>query len=115
VVPTTGFIVEDARGALCFSSDTGPTDRFWQVVNATRRVKAVITETSFPNELQDLANVSAHLTPRTLGDELRKLEHDVPVYLYGFKPRHVRTIRAQVATLRRKRLYMLSQGKTYRF
>lgn len=115
VVPTTGFIVEDSQGALAFSSDTGPTERFWQVVNATQRVKAVITETSFPNELLDLAQVSGHLTPRLLGEELKKLEHDVPVYLYGFKPRHVRTIGAQVATLRRKRLKMLVQGSTYHF
>ena len=56
----------------------------------------MITETSFPNELQDLANVSGHLTPQTLEPELRKLKQDVPVYLYGGKPKHLETIKRQV-------------------
>ena len=33
IVPTTGFIVEDKKGAIAFSSDTGPTERFWELVN----------------------------------------------------------------------------------
>jgi ribonuclease BN (tRNA processing enzyme) len=115
IVPTTGFLVEDKTGAIAYSSDTGPTERFWEIVNRTRNLKAVITETSFPNELQDLANVSGHMTPQTLGRELRKLKRDVPVYLSGAKPRHLARIRRQVRTLKRKRLIFLTQGRTYRF
>ena len=115
VVPTTGFIVEDEEGAVAFSSDTGPTERFWEVVNTIERLKVVITETSFPNELQDLADVSGHLTPRTLAVELKKLKKDVPVYLYGGKPKHLDTIKRQIKALGRKRLKLLVQGKTYKF
>jgi cAMP phosphodiesterase len=115
IVPTTGFIVEDKKAAVAFSSDTGPTQRFWEVVNATKNLKAVITETSFPNEMQDLANVSGHLTPISLSQELRKLKRDVPVYLYGCKPKHLDTIKRQVRGLKLKRLQMLVQGKTYNF
>jgi cAMP phosphodiesterase len=115
IVPTTGFIVEDKKGAVAFSSDTGPTERFWELVNATSNLKAVITETSFPNEMQDLANVSGHLTPAALKQELRKLKKDVPVYLYGFKPKHLKRIRQQVRELERPRLHLLTQGKTYKF
>jgi cAMP phosphodiesterase len=115
IVPTTGFILEDKKGAIAFSSDTGPTDRFWEIVNTVDRLKAVITETSFPNELQDLANVSGHLTPATLGPELEKLKKDVPVYLYGGKPKHLGKIERQVKALKRRRLQMLVQGKTYNF
>ena len=61
--------------------DTGPTHRFWEVLNRVKRLKVVITEASFPNELQELADVSGHLTPQTLDRELKKLKHDVPVYL----------------------------------
>jgi cAMP phosphodiesterase len=113
LVPTTGFIVSDKKSVLAFSSDTGPTERFWEVVNGTRNLKAVITETSFPNELQDLANISGHLTPALLNLELRKLKKDVPVYLYGCKPKHLQRIRRQVGALKRKRLQFLEQGKTY--
>ena len=115
IVPTTGFILEDSRGAIAFSSDTGPTERFWEVVNSVKRLRAVITETSFPNELHDLAHVSGHLTAALLGRELEKLEKDVPVYLYGGKPRHLARIRREVRALKRKRLELLVQGRTYRF
>ncbi|MBI3931788.1 MAG: 3',5'-cyclic-nucleotide phosphodiesterase [Acidobacteria bacterium] len=115
IVPTTGFIVEDKKVSLGFSSDTGPTERFWEVVNGVKNLKVVITETSFPNELQDLANVSGHLTPATLDMELKKLKKDVPVYLYGGKPKHLDTIKRQVKALKRKRLQLLVQGKTYNF
>ena len=114
IVPTTGFIVEDGRGVIAFSSDTGPTQRFWEVTNETKKLKAVITETSFPNELQDLAHVSGHLTPATLDQELRKLKRDVPVYLYGFKPKHFKVIKQQIRALKRRNLHLLVQGKTYR-
>ena len=84
-------------------------------MNEIRNLKAVITETSFPNELQDLAQISGHLTPATLDAELDKLKKDVPVYLYGGKPKHLKTIRKQVAALKRKKVSLLEQGKTYRF
>ena len=75
----------------------------------------MITETSFPNELQDLADVSGHLTPQTLGRELKKLKSEVPVFLYGGKPKHLETIQRQVRTLKRRDLRLLVQGRTYRF
>jgi cAMP phosphodiesterase len=115
LVPTAGFIVEDKKSAIAFSSDTGPTHRFWELVNGLKNLKAVITETSFPNELQDLAQISGHLTPATLDVELEKLEKDVPVYLYGGKPKHLKAIKKQVAALKRKKLALLEQGRTYRF
>ena len=115
IVPTTGFVVEDKTAAVAFSSDTGPTQRFWEIVNKVKKLKAVITETSFPNSLQDLAHVSGHLTPATLDPELRKLKRDVPVYLYGAKPKHLKVIKDEVQSLKRKNLRFLVQGKTYQF
>jgi cAMP phosphodiesterase len=115
IVPTTGFILEDKKGAIAFSSDTGPTLRFWEVVNGIKNLKSVITETSFPNELQELATISGHMTPNTLEAELRKLKRNVPVYLYGGKPKHLTTIKKQLRALKRKSLHMLVQGKTYTF
>ena len=68
-----------------------------------------------PPERLHLANVSGHLTPQTLDIELQKLQRDVPVYLYGGKPRHLARIRAQVRSLKRRKLSFLVQGKTYKF
>jgi cAMP phosphodiesterase len=115
IVPTAGFLVEDKRSAIAFSSDTGPTQRFWDVVNSMKKLKAVITETSFPNDLQELARVSGHLTPATLDKELGKLKRNVPVYIYGLKPKYVKTLRQQIRALKRKNLHLFVQGKTYKF
>jgi cAMP phosphodiesterase len=115
IVPTTGFILEDKQGAIAFSSDTGPTERFWEVVNEVKKLKAVITETSFPNELHELARVSGHLTPEALDRELGKLQLDVPVFLYGGKPKHLKAIKKQVGALKRRNVRFLVQGRTYKF
>ena len=114
-VPTSGYILEDKRGALAFSSDTGPTHRFWELVNSVKRLKGVITECSFPNELKDLARISGHLTPELLEQELKKLKRDVPVYLYGCKPKHLTTIKREIKGLKQRRLHMMVQGRTYQF
>jgi 3',5'-cyclic-nucleotide phosphodiesterase len=114
-VPTSGYILEDKKGALAFSSDTGPTHRFWELVNGLKRLKVVITECSFPNELKELAKISGHLTPETLELELKKLKRDVPVYLYGCKPKHLPTIKREIKALKHRHLYMMVQGRTYKF
>lgn len=84
-VPAAGFVVTDGRTGFVFSGDTGPTDRLWRAARETPGVTAVVIETAFPNRLEGLARASGHLTPRLLGDELRKLP-DVPVWVYHIKP-----------------------------
>ena len=74
----------------------------------------MITETSFPNELQDLAQRLGPPDARHARVELDKLKKDVPVYLYGGKPKHLKTIKQQVRALKRKKLTFLVQGRTYR-
>lgn len=114
-IPTTGFLVEDKKTAFAFSSDTGPTEHFWDVVNSTKRLKAVITESSFPNDQEALARVSGHLTPALLDRELDKLKVNVPVWVYGPKPRFVPKIKREIAALGRNNVKLVSQGRTYTF
>jgi len=81
-----------------FNNDTWPDfTRIWEVANATEDLAAIITEVSFPNRMQDVADVSLHLTPNTLSAELKKLERDVPVYLYHFKPPYIEELREELA------------------
>ena len=93
IVPTAGFIVEDNKGAIAFSSDTGPTQRFWELTNAIKKLKAVITETSFPNELQDLADVSGHLTPATPRAGAAQAQARRARLPLRRKPKHLKTIK----------------------
>lgn len=100
-VESCGYVISDGGGAsLAISGDTGPTDAFWKVLNRTPSLKAVLVECSFPNDLQQLADVSGHLTPRTLAVELSKLKRpDVQVLLYHLKPAYVAQLKREVRRL----------------
>jgi ribonuclease BN (tRNA processing enzyme) len=115
LVPTFGFLIEQDGAAVLWSSDTGPTTRLWEVANATPNLKMLCIETSFDNSLQEVADVSLHLTPRTLQEELRKLHRRVPVLLHHLKPPCIERIYAEVEQLGNPDVDFLEQGKEYRF
>ncbi len=116
IVPTHGLLLRQGTTSVMFTSDTGPTERIWEVANATSDLTALITECSFPNRLQEVADVSLHLTPQTLAGELAKLDGEVPVYLYHFKPPYLDELRAELATTDLPRpVVELVQDETYHF
>jgi ribonuclease BN (tRNA processing enzyme) len=115
-VESVGFVVSDGRSAFAISGDTGPTTGLWKLVNATPGLTALLVELSFPDELQHLADLSGHLTPRTLASELAKLERgDLPILLYHLKPAYAAKLRRQVAALRLRQVRILEVGDTFTF
>ncbi len=115
VVPTHGLLLQSAASAVLWSSDTGPTDRLWEVANRTPELKALTIDVSFHNQLQQVADDSGHLTPASLGKELEKLKRDVPVLIHHMKPQSEAQIRAEVAKLGDSRVGFLEQGRIYQF
>lgn len=115
IVPTFGFLLEQDGAAVLWSSDTGPTQRLWEVANRTPNLQAVFLETSFDNAMQEVADISLHLTPRTLERELAKLERPVPIYLHHLKPPCITQIRREVAELGQASVGFVEQGRTYEF
>ena len=116
IVPTTGLLLRQGSASIIFTSDTGPTSRIWEIANATSDLVAIITEVSFPNRLQDVADVSLHLTPQTLKDELAKLDKEVSLYLYHFKPPYVEELRRELAATELPMAFEeLVQDRVYRF
>ncbi len=115
LVPTHGFLIEQGDAAILWSSDTGPTSRFWEVANQTANLKAICIETSFDNALQHIADVSFHLTPQTLQVELEKLERRVPILLHHLKPPCIERIRSEVGALGNPDIDYLEQDKIYDF
>jgi ribonuclease BN (tRNA processing enzyme) len=97
IVPTWGLLLRQGGSSIIFTSDTGPTDHIWEVANQTEDLTALITECSFPNRLQEVADISLHLSPQTLATELAKLRRRVPVLLYHFKPPYVDELRSELA------------------
>jgi ribonuclease BN (tRNA processing enzyme) len=115
LVPTHGFLIEADGAAILWSSDTGPTNRFWEIANRTPNLRAVFIDTSFDNSLQQVADLSLHLTPQTLEVELRKLQRRVPILLHHLKPPCIDRIREEIRQLANPDLEFLEQGKTYEF
>jgi len=115
VVPTHGFLIQQEGAALLWSSDTGATERLWEIANATANLRAVALETSFDNAYQDLADMSLHLTPQGLASELKKLQRRVPVLVHHLKPAFIEKIRQEIAELGNPDVEFLQQGKTYHF
>ena len=110
-VESVGFVISNGRSAFAVSGDTGPTTRFWRKVNRSRNLKALLVEMSFPNELQELADASGHLTPNTLATELAKVDRNgCPVYLYHLKPAYAAELRRELAALDLDGVRILSMG-----
>ncbi|MGI5863777.1 MAG: MBL fold metallo-hydrolase [Myxococcales bacterium] len=100
-VESCGFVVSDGKTSIGMSGDTGPTEQLWTTFNATRNLKAVLLETSFPNMLQGLADISGHLTPNTLRTELGKLRRrkGCEVLLYHLKPAFLTQLKHELCEL----------------
>jgi len=115
-VHSVGYIIESKGSAIAFSGDTGPTEELWREINATPNVKAVFVELSFPNTQQWLADVSGHLTPRTVMSELTKLDRrGARIYLYHLKPATVSEVKAEVLALERDYLQICELEDVYTF
>mgnify|MGYP002621556444 CR=1 FL=1 len=115
VVPTHGMLIESGDSAFLWSSDTGPTQRFWEVANRTRNLRGLAIDVSFDNSMQAVADDSLHLTPRSLVAELEKLEVDVPVWIQHMKPFCVDKIRDEIRQLGNPAIRFFEQGRKYRF
>lgn len=85
-VESMAMLITGANGTLVYSSDTGPTDRLWELVNGLENVRGVFVELSFPNHMQALADVAGHYTPNTLAQDVAKLNKTVPLFVYHLKP-----------------------------
>jgi ribonuclease BN (tRNA processing enzyme) len=106
-IPASGVIVEMGGQGIVFTGDTGPTQKIWKQANNTSNVVAVVTEASFPNDQQQLADDTAHLTPQTFGEELKKITVDAPVYASHRKIPFERDIESQIRNLRDRRARVL--------
>jgi cAMP phosphodiesterase len=117
VVPTFGFLIEDAHSAVVIASDTGPTDLLWQRANEAPALDAVFLEAAFPNAMAGFADLSKHLTPELFGGEIRKLNNpaEVDVIAVHIKARFRDQIIRELNALGLPRLEIGSFGKAYQW
>jgi cAMP phosphodiesterase len=114
IVPTVGLIVSDQHSIVAFSSDTAETDEFWNEVNRAKGLNALLIEASFPNDMAQLAEVSRHFTPASLGNELKKLNHNgLDILAVHIKPAYRETIIRELKALKIAKLRVMEPGRTY--
>lgn len=114
IVPTVGLLVSDGRSTVLFSSDTAETDELWKVANGAPHLDALFIEASFPNSMRELASVSKHLTPETMAEELKKLNHNgIDVLAVHVKPAYRAKVIEEIQALGIDKLSVMEAGKVY--
>lgn len=107
-----GFIIEKNNKTVIFTQDTGPTDRIWELAKDIKNLKAIFTEVSFPNSLQQVADDSFHHTPKSIAVEIGKMPEDVPVFLGHLKPNYQKQLFKEVDDLGLERVSLLGDDDT---
>jgi ribonuclease BN (tRNA processing enzyme) len=115
-VPAVGFALRSATapagsGAWVFTGDTGPNPELWQRLRSLP-VAHLIIETAFSDEELELARISSHLCPTSLGKELAQLAGRVDVHITHIKPGEVDAVMQQIGSLRLPhRIHALATGQ----
>ena len=98
-VPAVGYLLDSGKGSLVFSGDTGPNDALWEILNEVENLKFVIVETAFSDKDRRLAELSKHLCPAMLGEELAKLTRPAEVYITHLKPSEIELTMQEIEEL----------------
>ncbi len=86
VVPACGLHLATEAGSVVFSGDTTHSDAFVKALNAIHDLRHLIIETSFENELAEIAKLSKHHWPDSLAAELGMLSVAPEVWITHLKP-----------------------------
>ena len=115
-VSANGYIISDGKVSIAITGDTAETDEIWSVCNTVPDLKALFVECAFPDELEELAITSHHLTPRRLKEQLANLEgRNYPAYLINIKPMYREEVIEQIEALGLEQLEILDVGRVYEF
>ena len=88
--------------------------RAWKVANRAPRLDALLIEASFPNSMRELARVSKHLTPETMAQELRKLDHNgIDILAVHVKPAYRAKVIEEIEALGIEKLSVMESGRVY--
>ncbi|MDO9217149.1 MAG: 3',5'-cyclic-nucleotide phosphodiesterase, partial [Lacisediminimonas sp.] len=96
-VPAVGYQLDSGHGSLVFTGDTTVNDEFWRVINAIPQLRYLIIETAFSNSERRLAELSKHLCPSMLADELQKLQSRPEIFITHLKPGQIELTMREIA------------------
>ncbi len=96
---SAGCYIQKGNTGFAYTSDTGKTDAIWKWLKGRPLLKGVVTECSFPADMDTLAGISHHLSSTMLEGELEKLGTDADVFIYHLKPQFSDQIREEINKL----------------
>ncbi len=110
-VYTVGYIIKEGNKGFMFTSDTGPTKRFWEIASEENGIEFIIVDVSFPSRMESLAKLSGHMTLSILTEHLDKYGlSDMPIYINHIKPIFIDEILSELLSLKRNNIIPLKQG-----
>ncbi|NNE99643.1 MAG: 3',5'-cyclic-nucleotide phosphodiesterase [Pyrinomonadaceae bacterium] len=113
-VPAVGFIVSDGISKFAITGDTAEMDQFWTAVNQEEGIDALLIECAFPTRLDELAQISHHMTPSRLENELKKFnDKSCPIYVINMKPSYYREVLDELESLDIENVKILEVGREY--
>jgi ribonuclease BN (tRNA processing enzyme) len=115
-VPAVGFAVDAGgdHGWWVYTGDTGPNPALWERL-ASMKVAHLVIETAFADEERQLAQISRHLCPTSLREELLQLEGSADVHITHIKPGELDAVMAQIGRFGgRHRIHALAAGQEIR-
>lgn len=98
-VPAVGYRIDSGAESLVFSGDTTVNDDFWKAVNAIPALRVLIIETAFSDNERKLAELSRHLCPSMLAEELKKLSSRPELFITHLKPSQAEQTMREIQSL----------------
>lgn len=115
-VACCGYLIEKAGNGILFTSDTFCNDALWKFINHHQGIQALIIDVSLPNELEEIAVESKHLTPYFLEQELKKLTcKNIKLYVNHLKPSYEDAVRNQLSAFGIDQSAMLRENDSLLF
>lgn len=115
-VPAVGYAVSAGGAPWIYSGDTGRNAAFWRHVNQLDPAMLVI-ETAFSRREWELAELSQHLSPDVLADEVAQIAPGkrFPIYIMHTKPAETGLIMAEIEEIEQARSPQARQAHPIRW
>lgn len=112
IVPAVGYLVQKGNKFLFYTGDTGPTKQTWEALSHIA-LDALIIESSLPDKMKKIAQITGHLTPALIFNEISKLKSSPKsIYITHIKPLYREEIERDLQKIDHHKIRILCDGET---
>jgi len=116
-VPSCGYIYKKGNKSVLITSDTYSLDDVIDILNTRLDINSLVVECSFPSDMEKLAKISKHLTPKLLLEQIKNIKRDdIKIYINHIKPTFLEKINSEIKQYRGEiELNILKDGEILHF